>query len=106
MHGWQSVCQHYGMGTGRAPDVSRDVAPQSVVGRVICWFLFHENYHSAHHAAPNVPAAKLPDFYRRWTERLRQEGQVVPPAFRSYHEILRTQVIPSLIRDAFPANAR
>jgi len=98
LHGWQQLCEHYGLPHGSSPLSSRDVIPRTWLARSLYWFMFDINYHGLHHAQPFVPAGRMAEAHDQWVDKLRAEGRPAPRSYGSYTQIALGEVLPLLIR--------
>jgi fatty acid desaturase len=61
LHTWRKYVEHMGLLGAKILECTRTVMPQTALGRVLSFSLFHESYHGVHHKYARLPHAVLPE---------------------------------------------
>jgi fatty acid desaturase len=72
--------EHMGLCGGKILECTRTVIPQTALGRLVAFTLFHEPYHGVHHKYARLPHAALPQF----SSILEPIGATEIPPFPNY----------------------
>jgi fatty acid desaturase len=62
MQSWRKYIEHMGLTGDKVLGCTRTIVPQTWLGHVLVFTLFHEPYHGVHHTFPRLPHETLPEF--------------------------------------------